>query len=183
MLTAETYRSLRGQIAVAGYAEEYEWCQGVTTPADAMAFFFEYGWVVVNSGMKNQVAEKIWTRVLDSLRAGGTAMDAFGHPGKSMAIQRVFEDREARYAAYMAAEDKIAFLAALPWIGPITKWHLAKNFGIECAKPDRHLARLAEAEGVTVTALCERLAAETGDRVATVDLVLWRASNLGLVLV
>ena len=61
---------------------------------------------------------------------------------------------------------------------PITCWHLAKNYGHDCAKPDRYLTRIAGAEGTHD--LCARLAKETGDRIATVDLVIWRAANLGL---
>lgn len=179
-ITRNRYLELRSELRERGYGDEYAWCEGVTEPADAMAFFLEYGWAVVNSGMRNQVAEGIWRRVLDSLQDGGTVQEAFGHPGKSSAMQQMFEERDAQFAAYLAAEDKIAFLAALPWIGPITKWHLAKNFGVECAKPDRHLSRLANAEGASVADLCARLAAESGDRVATVDLVLWRAANLGM---
>jgi len=178
-LTAERYCELRAELAACGYQDEYEWCQGVTAPDDAMAFFFEYGWVVVNSGMRNQVAEKIWGRILDSLRTGGRVADAFGHPGKAAAIQRAFDEREELFVAYIASADKVSFLAEMPWIGPITKWHLAKNFGVDCAKPDRHLSRLAAREGVSVDELCARLATATGDRVATVDLVLWRAANLG----
>jgi len=38
----------------------------------------------------------------------------------------------------------------------------------------------AAAEGSAPQELCERLAKATGDRIAVVDLVLWRACNLGL---
>jgi len=73
----------------------------------------------------------------------------------------------------------MAFLASLPWIGEITKYHLGKNLGtLDTAKPDRHLVRIAGAEGAH--ALCARLARATGDKVATVDVVIWRAANLGL---
>ena len=69
----------------------------------------------------------------------------------------------------------MAYCAGLPWIGPVTKFHLAKNLGLDFAKPDVHLARLAAAERTTVDELCERLAAQTGYRVTTIDSVLWRA--------
>lgn len=74
---------------------------------------------------------------------------------------------------------KVAYLRSLPWIGDITCWHLAKNYGHDVAKPDRHLVRIAGDEGVH--GLCARLARESGDRVATVDLVIWRAANLGMI--
>lgn len=147
--------------------------------ARAYTFFAEYAWVVVNSGMRNQVAEKIWDRIKAALAAGETVASAFGHPGKAAAIQRAWDHRNELWAEYMAADDKLAHLAVLPWIGPITKWHLAKNFGVDCAKPDRHLVRLASFEGTTAEGLCRRIAVATGDRIATVDLILWRSANLG----
>ena len=73
----------------------------------------------------------------------------------------------------------MAWLQTLPFIVPITVYHLAKNYGFDCAKPDRHLVRIAGAEGTHE--LCARLARETGDRIATVDVVIWRAANLKLV--
>lgn len=56
---------------------------------------------------------------------------------------------------------------------------MAKNFGAQVAKPDVHLQRLADREGVTAQELCERLAAETGWKVSTVDTLLWRAAATG----
>ena len=61
-----------------------------------------------------------------------------------------------------------------------TKYHLAKNCGADVAKPDVHLQRLAEAHGTTVHDLCADLASRTGYRIATIDLVLWRACANGV---
>jgi len=82
---------------------------------------------------------------------------------------------------YLVAADKVEFCASLPWIGNITKYHLAKNFGADVAKPDVHLQRLADREGTTAQALCERLAKATGYRAATVDVLLWRACANGII--
>jgi hypothetical protein len=79
------------------------------------------------------------------------------------------------------AADKLSFFESLPWIGPITKYHLAKNFGVECCKPDRHLVRIARQYDMTPDELCRKLAEETGNSVNTVDTVLWRAANLGFI--
>jgi len=43
--------------------------------------------------------------------------------------------------------DPVDELILLPFIGPVTVWHLAKNFGLITAKPDRHLARISNALG------------------------------------
>jgi hypothetical protein len=104
----------------------------------------------------------------------------FGHQGKAAAIDDIWRRRRELLAGYLAANDKIEFCASLPWIGNITKYHLAKNFGAQVAKPDVHLQRLADREGIGPQALCERLSVSSGYRVATVDLILWRACANGI---
>ena len=173
------YITLRAEVARLGYVREIEWAQSVQPVSDPVMFWCEFAWVVLNSGMRAQVAAGIWARVRPTVQNGGRAGDVFGHKGKSAAIDHVWANREALLAEYLLAEDKIACLRGLPWIGAITCWHLAKNYGHDCAKPDRHLIRIAGAEGVD--ALCARLSAESGDRIATVDTVIWRAANLRLV--
>lgn len=172
------YLDVKKRVAAAGYADEADWAQFLMPVADAHTFWTEYAWVVLNSGMKEQIARQIWKRVRPAVEAGQSAGAVFGHKGKSAAIDYVWANRERLLAEYQAAHDKVEWCETLPWIGGITKWHLAKNYGHDCAKPDRHLVRVAGAEGPH--ALCARLAAETGDRIATVDVVIWRAANLGL---
>jgi hypothetical protein len=71
--------------------------------------------------------------------------------------------------------DPLAQLQMFPFIGSITVWHLAKNLGMNVAKPDRHLVRLARACGfATAMDLCSHLAARHGEPVKVVDLILWR---------
>ena len=114
-----------------------------------------------------------------AILAGECASTAFGHKGKTAAIDRVWAEKEALLAAYLAAGDKLEWLQTLPWIGGITKYHLAKNFGLQYAKPDVHMQRLANTFGTTAQELCERIAAAQGLKVATVDTVLWRAAAIG----
>ena len=152
--------------------------------------------------MRYRVARVIWhgdeskgrLGVSALLQAGRSAGDEFGHKGKVAALDRIWAEREALLAAFMALPDdqsKIEWLGGLPWIGPRTRYHAAKNFAVDTAKPDRHLARLAGIRNwetakidvlhAAVMDLCRPLAAATGDRIATVDLVLWCAAEQGLV--
>lgn len=179
-LAVEDYIALRAAVARQGYGHEYDWSQNVQPPATPDDFVFEYAWVVLNSGMREQVARGIWGKVRPALEEGRPVRSVFGHPGKAAAIQLVWEHRGEYHQAYLAAADKLEFARALPWIGKITCFHLVKALGENVAKPDRHLERLAEGTGESVDELCGRLASSSGDRVATVDLVLWRAANLGL---
>jgi len=66
-------------------------------------------------------------------------------------------------------------LQKIPFIGPVTAFHLAKNLGFPVAKPDRHLERLAITLGFADThAMCQEISELSGDPVPVVDLVLWR---------
>ncbi len=175
----DQYMMLRQKLIDLGYGHEIEWAQTVQMVSDALSFWREYAWVVINSGMKNQVARGIWEKVRPEVEGGGSASTVFGHKGKAEAIDRIYAGRETLLAQFLSSKDRMEFLWELPWIGETTRWHLAKNYGVDCAKPDRHLLRIAGREGVDH--LCSRLAGSSGDRIATVDLVLWRASNLGLI--
>ena len=104
-----------------------------------------------------------------------------GKSGKAVAIDTIWRNRDELFLAFQMANDKVEFARCLPWIGNVTKWHVAKNLGVDCAKPDIHLERVASQYQTTPEALCGELAVATGDRVATADVVLWRACNLGIV--
>jgi hypothetical protein len=175
IITLARFREIEAAVRAAGYSEHIERSERLAAPLSAYQFATEAIYVIVNSGMRNSIARGIAERCIAALEATDSCKAAFGHPGKASGIDAIWADRERLYADYLAADDRVAFLQTLPWIGPITKFHLAKNFGGNFAKPDVHLNRLADAEGTTAQALCERLAAESGYRAATIDLILWRA--------
>jgi hypothetical protein len=171
---------LRARVEEAGYGSDVAWAENLKPPTDPLAFAAEVIFVICNSGMRFTVARGIFDRVMAALERGESADAAFGHKGKAAAIDRVWADREQLYAEFFAAPDKVGYCETLPWIGGITKYHLAKNFGVDVAKPDVHLQRLAETYETSAQVLCERIAAISGLRVATVDTLLWRAAALGI---
>lgn len=184
-MTVREYRELRTRLIDAGYADEIMWAETVHAPESAHDLWCEYGWVVVNSGMRNTVARTIWDRIAYDVAHGRRAADSFGHKPKAAAIDGFRARRHSRLMEFrlvdaLGVDAVLDWCQSLPWIGPTTKYHLAKNLGADVAKPDRWLCRVAAASGETVEALCARLAAATGDRVATVDLVVWRACERGL---
>lgn len=159
---------------------DIEWAELLRPPVDAVEFAQESIFVICNSGMKNTVARGIFDRCMGALEAGVPVFEVFKHPGKAAAIEHIWANRESLLQSYLQADDKLANVGSLPWIGKITMYHLVKNFGADVAKPDVHLQRLADREGCTVQQLCERLAKATGLRVASVDTVLWRACANGV---
>lgn len=180
ILTVNQYLDVRRRLIDLGHEGDYEWSENLKPPSTPDALSCEFTWVVLNSGMKNTVARKIMDRVWPLLIADQSIASAFGHKGKVAAIERVWRHREDYFTCFNIATDKVAWCESLPWIGGITKYHLAKNLGVDCAKPDRWLVKLANESGESVEGLCGRLAAATGDRVATVDVVLWRACAVGI---
>jgi hypothetical protein len=146
------------------------------TPA---SFLSQYIYVVLNTGMKNQVAEAMYQRFLET----GKDPSVIKHTCKSAAIRRALTSYESWFQELKAAPDKLSFLEALPFIGPVNKFHLARNLGIDVAKPDRHMIRLARRYGFNddVQGMCRKVSESTGHRIGVVDVVLWRAANLGII--
>ena len=178
MITLERFKLLEAAIRARGYGPTIDWTESLAPPDGPDDFAEQTIYVICNSGMANTVATLIYDRCMNALRIGDSVTGVFRHPGKSLAIDAIWRERERHYADYMAAEDKVAELRALPWIGDITALHLAKNFGANVAKPDVHMERLARAESASTEELCARLSAASGYRAATVDTILWRACAL-----
>jgi hypothetical protein len=183
VITPEQFRAVLAALGDQGM-EDVAWSEALRVPDNADDFAQEAIFVICNSGMKNTVARLIFNRCLGALFDGRSVLDVFRHKGKAAAIEKIWTDRDGLLSNYLSRQtdaDRLEMLAALPWIGSITKYHLAKNFGVDVAKPDVHLQRLADREGCTAQALCDRLAGEVGLRAATVDVVLWRACANGVI--
>jgi len=175
-MKTEQYLDLKQRVAVE-YGSEIDWAANLKPCEDADRFSYEAIWVVLNAGMKAQVARKIEGRILPLLQRGESSAGGFGHKLKCRAIDEIWLHRESLFVCYQAANDKLDYLQSLPHIGPVTKFHLARNLGLDVCKPDRHLVRIAGQE--TPTVMCQRLSNATGDRIGLVDCVIWRAANLG----
>lgn len=167
------------------WAGQIDWAESVTRPVDANAMARELIFVIANSGMKNTIARTIYRRVMDALEAGRDPAMAFGHAGKVAAMAMIWRERERLFRELAALGDTEIpdWCGALPFIGTITKWHASKNLGADVAKPDRWLERVAALSNETVAQLCTRLARAAGDRVATVDLVIWWAMAHGVLVI
>lgn len=175
------YLGFKVEVKARGFGDDIKWQQTVTFPDNPSDFSLEAIWVILCSGFSAKAAREINDRLYPVLYSGGDVATIVRHPLKAKAIKYNWENRFEIFDRLKAAEDQIAFLETLPHIGPITKYHLAKNIGIDCAKPDIHLSRIADAVGETVDEICARLAKASGDRIATIDYVLWRASEQGII--
>jgi len=181
-VSPDTYLDLKKRIIDAGYADEIDWADEVKAPHNSVILAYETIFVICNSGMKYQIAVQIFKKVIDAIKEGVPVKDVFKNKNKARAIQSAWDERDERFDIYESLqtdEEKIKYFETLDGLGKITKFHLAKNCGLEVFKPDRHIVRIADNYGMTPSELCEGLAERLGERIGVVDLVLWRAANLG----
>lgn len=173
------YADARMFCVKAGYSGEIENVQNrYFKNVDVPEFLVQYVYCVFNVGMKNQIAEKMFDRFCDS----ECNVNTIKHPYKRKAIEEGINNCGVWFARLMNCStdiDRVEFLDSLPMIGAITKYHLARNLGMDVAKPDRHLVRLmTKFQFDDVQEMCKYVSSITGDRIGTVDVVFWRAMNL-----
>ena len=175
-----------------GFGWEVDWCDSrpCFDEFEAKDFLGEYAWVILNAGMSNQVIRSKWSQISDAFfqfdvkkiveneqEALKKAIVAFGNKKKMFAIVHVAEEISGTKYLDFAEQVKrnpTAFLQTLPYIGNITKYHLARNLGFDFIKPDRHLVKLANKYGMNPFTFCELIHRETGRRLGTIDVILWR---------
>lgn len=151
-------------------------------------FFKQYVHVVLCSYWKEQYARREWDRYFES----GGDLSCISNARKRHAVLTVRMGYEEYFDGVLAAEDKFAYLETMPLIGPVTCRHLARNIGIDCVKPDRHMNRLAAEFGYgasnkvpeqikITTKMCQDIQDDIGgaEYLGVIDVALWRACNLG----
>jgi endonuclease III len=180
-------------VACAGLLSEVEWQRQIKlddfSESDLLR---ECAWVILCSGFREQVVRRVFdhislcfcdwesaSAILDADPACRiAAMASFRNAVKLSAIVRVALHIQARgFTVFKEAvlADPISELRHLPHIGPITVWHLAKNLGLDAAKPDRHLTRISRRFGFDDAGhFCAEIARSIGEQRKVVDLVVWR---------
>lgn len=187
------YYEAKKSVIALGFAEELEW-QAAQDPKEVTEaqFLREAAWVVYCSGFKEAVVRRYfdylslcfcdWVSsqevVANSELCVAAASRVLANERKHRAIVHIASTVAAKSFAKFKAElldDPLDLLQTLPFLGPVTSIHLAKNLGFNVAKPDRHLVRLKETLGYSnVGTMCADIARASGDAVNVVDLVLWR---------
>jgi hypothetical protein len=152
----------------------------------------EAAWVVLCSGFREKMVRRIFDYVSLCFFDWESADLVHEHWPTCVraALYSINNERKLRAIARCASivahegfdrvkqsilDNPLAELQKFPFIGSTTVWHLAKNLGMNVAKPDRHLVRLAEACGYpTAMDLCSYLAKCHSEQVNVIDLILWR---------
>lgn len=191
--TSDFYRAAKDWVVERGFAGEIEW-QKLQEPSeiDESEFLREAAWVIYCSGFRESTVRQHfdfislcfcdWTSAQEIVESGqiciNSAMRGIANRPKHTAvltIAKLIVDRTFSEIRHRFLNDPIGVFKTMPFLGPITSVHLAKNLGFEFAKPDRHLVRLKDRLGFSdVDEMCRCMARSSGDAIRVVDLVLWR---------
>ncbi|MDR2777516.1 MAG: hypothetical protein LBB24_01960 [Rickettsiales bacterium] len=170
-------------------------------------FAKECFYVICVAGFKQDRAKEMCDRVIDFISKNpefgeGDLIKIYGNALKVRSIGNVWHNRHKYHGQFYSLSspaEKVEFLGTLPHIGNITKYHLARNLGLNFVKYDIWIQRLG-------TALCGRpedmglvnnskliaktkeycdrmfddLLKITGEKVGFIDVVLWRSCQKGL---
>jgi len=180
-----------------GYAHEIDWQEKRRlTDVGESDFLRESAWVILSSGMReavirakfgliskiffNWIGSKIIVENKDECLV--KSLQVFNHTGKFKAILNVSErvyQQGFNQIKRRISNQGIRYIRTIPYMGPITSYHLAKNLGIDVVKPDRHLSRISERAGYSdPTDMCTKISQHVGDRLSVIDIVLWRYATL-----
>ncbi len=191
------YMSAKFFVIEAGYDSEIDWQETTKFENVTESYFLkEAAWVILSSGMRETIIRQKFPRITIAFfkwesaekivhnkeKCFHEAMQHFGHWKKINAIitvaKQVFENGFNNVCKAIL-EEGIQFIIKLPYMGPATSYHFAKNIGLSVAKPDRHLKRIAKTVGYTSPQeMCSDISGITGEMVSVVDLVLWRFATL-----
>src|SRR5688572_33446424 len=114
------FNDIRMKVVEAGYEEEIIWQQQLKECETVADFFMETCWVILNSGMREQICRVIWNRIQEAWDNGIDISNVFNHKGKVAAIKHVKKNKERLFSEYQKAENKIDYLLTIPFIGKIT---------------------------------------------------------------
>ena len=172
----EYYEHAQDRVISAGYQDEINYIRSLKfEECTADRFFEEYVWCVLSSGMREQVVRKISDNYFEKRDPL-----VIGHLGKRKAIEIGSKKYVQWFEELHCSKEPIEYLQTLPYIGKTTKYHLARNIGIDCVKPDRHMVRLAEYfKFENPLEMCLEIQKFIPhEKLGIIDYILWRDCNL-----
>lgn len=189
----EIYHRAREYIRAAGLDGEVEWQRRVSFSSfTETEFLRESAWVILCSGFREAIVRRHFNHIslaycdwesaqsiVDSYpECKFAALGTINHAAKHEAIVSVARAIDkAGFEKFKSGvlADPVNQLVKLPYIGFITSLHLAKNLGMDVAKPDRHLVRVSAKLGFgNAQDFCNYLGKMLNEEVRVVDLVIWR---------
>ena len=191
------YFYIKKYVIYKGYGNEIDWQEGLELETiTEQKFLSEISWVILAGGMSDKVIRKVFPKIKSIMfdfqsaeliskrkkRCYNKAIKIFNHKGKINAIIYAAEYLKNNSLAVIKSSilsQGIKFIQSFPYLGKATAFHLAKNLGLNIAKPDRHLNRISNTLGFeNPNELCNLISRFIDEKVSLIDLVLWRYATL-----
>lgn len=161
----------------------------VLSPID---FVCEVIYVILASGFSQKTAKKKYFEITEYLKSLGTnvpdlemLLAIFNNKNKMSAIKKIWINKNDLSRNYYQLQDdksRMKFLLNLPFIGPITQNHIARNLGINTVKPDIWIMRLSNAFGYKdYHEMFEEVHKLTNYPIGYIDVILWKACQIGVI--
>lgn len=159
---------------------------------DRSDLFKEIVWVILCSGFRAEIVERKWSEFITLLSnfdvdvVKDMQLDSIINrsPIKNKAkLRAIIEVSKSLTPEYLMRLREISsidevrdHLLKLPYIGKVTVWHLMRNIGFDCYKPDRHIVKLSELLSVPHSDIFNVLKNEgMVELIGVADVILWRA--------
>lgn len=194
---ARVYFIAKKYVIQKGYSDEIDWQEEVSiSNLTSQTFLEEYSWVVLASGLSDKVVSSVFPKIKTILRNwNDLEFIAKNYDSLEEYLLIVFNNKlkikailDTSLIVYSVGIEKmknqiqkngLIHLKSFKFIGDTTCYHLAKNIGLNFAKPDRHLLRISKIMGFeTPHALCKLISDYVSEKIQVVDLVLWRYATL-----
>ena len=189
----EHFEAAKRNVIKAGYQWEIDLVENRTfDKIVAKQFFWEYCFVVLNWGVRNQVAQKDFDKF--AIAEDVSVITCRFKDKKRAAITIAKENYRRWYVELKCSKKPVTYLQTLPCIGKVISLRLARNLGFDCVKPDIWMNRLAANYGFfngynndvpdpeyMCSDIQRQLPMVNGCheyRIGTIDLILWRDCNL-----
>ncbi|MDR1425826.1 MAG: hypothetical protein LBI70_02430 [Rickettsiales bacterium] len=171
-------------------------------------FAWECFYVICVAGFRQDIAKAMCEKIIDFISKNPDCSrddldKIYGNKSKVAAIWDIWCNRDRyrkKFYSLATPGEKVDFLGTLPYVGNITKYHLARNLGLNFVKYDIWIQRLGtafygELEDMAlvnnsklipkIKGYCDRMFEElfskTGEQIGFIDVVLWRACQKGLI--
>jgi len=175
------------------HTDELDWAKSICPETfknlKSKRFLTEYCWVVYASGFKVSIVESIFPSLrtafknfelsdIAKMRSIKPVLAIFNNERKANSFlegSKLIANEGFSNFKNRLRRDGVDVLEELPGIGPITKFHLAKNIGlVDEAKPDIWLVRAADICSASIEELVIFLSEKYGMTRHVVDIILWR---------
>jgi hypothetical protein len=188
-----SYLDVKRHVINKGFGWEVDWQENQCIESISESEFYrEAAWVILSSGMSVRSVTSVFSKISSAFFYWNDseeiikrrnycideALEHFNHKGKINAILSIIKHvNNIGFDIFKLKliDEGVEYIQQFNYFGPATSFHLAKNIGMNVAKPDRHLIRIAEALNFpNPSELCEVIANRIDEKINVVDVVLWR---------